>query len=446
MHHSRFLPNVKIIVVLLVLSLLLYGDWDYKIHNGNNIECWVSNFGEIAQDSTNYPGCEWPKESGHKYIFGGGLWFGMKQELKPNFWQHFVSMGYNPRVGRGECVPGLVRQGTTAYYNPYVRVYMYPEDWPPDPDTFPMAPQISLTFEDSWSCFNDCDSNCHFPGSPFEGGKPIGIEVYQSGYADPRCPDVIFYRYTIKNCTTHTILNSIVGICIDYDIGEGSDDCYGLIYDRWFYEGADSFYIYCLPFGYDFDWQEPGWDTVGVIGFLLVEPVGNQRSLTCVSFNRPIDPIPDYYAYSLLDTGIIPEWPPEPNDKNIILASGPFALSPGESKNFGVAIILALATLEDTMPLAIVAKMAREFYWENITVEEESVNRMDSKVIATITKGMIKIGNCRKISIYDPSGRMIYEIKNPPPVINLRNFKAGIYFLIVKDGDRTRTEKIIMLK
>jgi len=443
------MQSIKVVQGLTFISIILpfslNSDWDYKFHDGNNIKCWTSNFGIIAQDSSQIPGCEWPKGSGHNYIFGGGLWYGFKRELKPNLWQYIVTTAYHPNTGYGECVPGLVRQGTTAYYNPYVRVYLYPEDWPPPIDTFPMAPQVPLTFEDSWCCYNDYDSSFHFPEGPFKGGKPLGIEVYQSGYADPRCPDAIFFRYTIKNCTTYTIENSIVGVCIDYDIGESGDDCAGCIYDRWFYEGADSFYIYCLPFGYDCDWQVPGWDTVGVVGVLMVEAPDQLPLLTSLSFIREIDPNNDYEAYRFLEAGICTTGN-SPDDRRLLLAVGPLSLNPGDSKNFGIAVVFALATLEDTLPLALTAKRAREFYWQNIVVEEAVSRRLGTEWGRTITTGEVIVGEAEAVAIFDVSGRLVRMINRPHRVIQLESLPPGIYFLKIKTPSEIKTEKLVVVR
>jgi hypothetical protein len=432
--------------MVLLPVLLLFGDWDIKFHDGNNIKCWISNFEEVAQQEGDRPGLEWPITSGHFYGFGAGNWYGAL--LAPD--DTCVSMGYYPFSGRGEFVPGLVRQGTTAYHNPYVRVYLFPEDWPPDPDTFPMAPQVPLTDEDSWACFNECDSAYHDSNDT----HPIGLEIYRTGYADAECPDAIFFRYTIKNCTTYTITNAYVGIAFDYDVGDHWDDMYGLIYKRWFPSGSDSFYIDALPYGYDHDWHEPGWDTVGVIGFYMLETPGDNGPTSCMLFTLELDPAWDYERYQMLkgidfnsgeSIGFILVDTLGPGEKVILFSTGPFDLAPGETTHFAYEIVLAL----DTISIAYVANEARLFYWENILVEEDVPKQINRgiRIYPNPTYGPIMLDLPRygeDILLYDISGRLIRTLKSSKR-INLP-LTPGVYFLTVKVGDRTRCEKIVILR
>jgi len=430
-----------------LIPFILFGVWDIKFHDGNNIRCWVSNFGEVAQKEGDNPGLEWPIGSGHYYGFGGGNWYGALLTANDTC----VTMGYNPNSGLGEIVPGLVRQGTTAYYNPYVRVYLYPEDWPPPKDTFPMAPQVNLTDEDSWVCYNDCDPDYHDP----DDTHPIGLEIYRSGYADPECPDAIFFRYTIKNCTTYTITDAYLGIAFDYDIGYHNDDMYGLIYKRWFPQGSDSFYIDALPFGYDWDWEEPGWDTVGVIGFYILETPKNNGPTSCLLFTLELDPNWDYERYQMLkgidfntgeSIGFVLEDTLGPGDKRILFSTGPFELAPGETTHFAYTIVLAL----DTISIAYVANDARLFYWENIGIEDETCSKelRDRLLIyPNPSHGLVNIistPDVERITIYDATGRWLRTL-SPSPHIRL-SLPQGLYFVRIRSGNQTSTRKIVILR
>ena len=46
------------------------------VHDGNQVEMCVSNFGKFGQTQMQGAGCWWPKGSGQNYIFGAGIWFG----------------------------------------------------------------------------------------------------------------------------------------------------------------------------------------------------------------------------------------------------------------------------------------------------------------------------------------------------------------------------------
>jgi len=159
------------VLILCLFNNLLISDtlriWDRKWHNINNVEMVITNYGTWDNP------CYWPRGSNHNYIFGSGLWLGTIDSV---FSDTLVSVGYGPHGGETEFGPGLYGQDPNA---PYVIIYMYPDPWPAPIDTFPMAPQRPKSDQDSWCCYNDCDSNYHVPGDT----RPIGVEVYQTVYA-----------------------------------------------------------------------------------------------------------------------------------------------------------------------------------------------------------------------------------------------------------------------
>ena len=428
-----------LIVISILLSFHLLADWDYKTHDGSDVYLWITNFNQYGHKPQNLANCEWPRGSGHTYLWGGGLWFG---SISRDLADTTVTVGFDQTQYRRELVPGLVRQGTTAYHNPYVRVYIYPEDWPPPIDTFPMAPQVPLTFEDSWCCYNDADSTHH------SGGHPLGIEVYQSGYADPRCPDAIFLRWTIKNLSPDTIYNWIAGIFLDFDIGDPGDDMAGFIWQKWFEVQGESIYIPHLPFGYDYDFSVPGWDTVGVIGLLWVETPESVHPHGYQFFQYWNAPQTEYDRYYNLWRG--PNLGPDshPNDKMFL--SSVFGwyqhLPPDAEISLGCALIFALSTLEDTIPLVLAAKRAREFYWQNIAVEEVVSRRLGTEWGQTITTGEVIVGEAEAVAIFDVSGRLVRMINRPHRVIHLESLRPGIYFMRIQTKTGFKHEKILILK
>ncbi|RKX70592.1 hypothetical protein DRP53_04470 [candidate division WOR-3 bacterium] len=412
--------------IILILPLL----WDIKYHDADSIHCGISNYGPILIDF------EWPKGSGQYHLFAGGIWFGAIPS------DTAVTVGYDPMSGGSEFVPGLCRQGTTAYQNPYVRIYIYPEDWPPPKDTFPMAPDTTLTYEDSWCCLNDGDSSAH---SAF----PLGIEIYQSGYADTGCPNTIFITSTIKNTTIRPLIGHI-GILIDPDIGDPDDDCYSLYRNRWLPSPIkpDTFYIDILPFAYDHDWWEAGWYHPGAVGITPIETPENLGATAVMAFLTEADPDSDGEQFLLLK-GIDPKTgdsigfkpgPVGPGDVRLLLGSGPFQLDPGSTTRFAFGVVFAY----DTLALAWQAKLARDFYYHHVSVGEAYRHEVLSDRIATITRGKLMIGSWERIEIYDPTGRLIYKRDHPPRTIDLP-LPAGIYFLRLKKPGQFCSSKVIII-
>lgn len=189
--------KIKNLILLTIFPLCCFSIWDTKIHDVNNWRLSITNFGQLGRSQD----CWLP---GNVPFIGAGFLFG---SISPAV-ETLVTIGFDPAGGETEYVPGLKNQD---HISPLARIFMHPADWPPNPDTFPMAPQIPLTHQESWSCYNDFDSTYHMPAD----GKPIGIEVYQTTFADTLAiiRDVVYLKYEVKNCTTYTINDAIISIC-----------------------------------------------------------------------------------------------------------------------------------------------------------------------------------------------------------------------------------------
>jgi hypothetical protein len=190
------------------------------------------------------------------------MWFGT---IDPPTADTLVTVGYCPYYADFEYVPGLRDMPVS---HPNAIIYMYPNIWPPDPDTFPMAPQDTISNQDSWCCFNDCDSNYHSPGDT----RPIGIEVYQTVYAWDASvvEDVIFITYEMKNVSGQILQDCYIGICTDNDIGNeagaAANDRISGIVGRWYAIDSESIWVDNLGYQWQDD-PEPGWVSFpGTIG------------------------------------------------------------------------------------------------------------------------------------------------------------------------------------
>ena len=235
-------------------------------HNINQVEMCISNFGKFGQNETgNGAGCWWPIGTDHNYIYGAGIWFGTIDAGDT-----LVTIGYGPSGGQSEGTPGLKDMPIN---HPNAIIYMYPDPWPAPPDTFPMAPQDTVSHQDSWCCYNDCDSNYHMPGDT----RPIGIEVYQTVYAwdISEIEDIIFFTYEVKNVSGNNLQDCYFGICTDNDIGNetgasANDICTGII-EHTYIIGNDTIIVDDVAY----QWQEEpesGWtEFPGTIGFDLLQ-------------------------------------------------------------------------------------------------------------------------------------------------------------------------------
>jgi hypothetical protein len=390
-------------------------------HDTNQVEMCISNFGKFGQDETgNNSGCWWPKGANHNYIFGAGIWFGTVDSLTGDT---LVTIGYEPHGGACEFGPGL--SGWPVTHSAAV-IYINPENWPPPPETLPMAPQGLISHEDSWCCFNDSDSVYHIVGDT----RPIGIEVYQTVYAWDYwfVEDVIFFTYDVKNVSGHTLYDCYFGVCTDCDIGNeagaAANDRMSGIVGQWFVIDGDSMWVDALAY----QWQEqeepgsPSW-WPGTIGLDLL-----QTPFDLVPGNdKDSDGIPDeyerdsaYYVNNLppsqwdVDYDGLPDWrdasenpqfgmtamkrftlnvepntdaeryaalagynfltgmyepydtiPPSPDDQRFMAASGPFNLPPDSIATVVFAVMFANwhnIFPEPDSALVLVDKWAQLFY------------------------------------------------------------------------------------
>ena len=220
-------------------------------HDTNQVEMCISNYGKFAQDETGMnSGCYWPTGSNHSYIYGAGIWFGTIDSLTGDT---LVTVGYEPHGGCSECAPGLHDMPVN---HPCAVIYMYPYNWPPPVDTFPMAPQEAVSHQDSWCCFNDCDSVYHM-----QGGRPIGIEFYQTVYEwdHPLLQDMIFFVNEVKNVSGHTLFHCYIGVCVDFELGylNDADEMFSGILERQYIIEGDTIAVDNVAYQWDLD-EEPG--------------------------------------------------------------------------------------------------------------------------------------------------------------------------------------------
>ncbi|HEX7319143.1 MAG TPA: T9SS type A sorting domain-containing protein [bacterium] len=238
-----------------------------KVHNINQVELSISNFGKFGQTQGGGSGLWWPKGSGHNYIFGAGFWYGTVDSASGDT---LVTVGYSPHGGECELGPGLEGMPTN---DTNAIIFMYPSPWPPPQGVFSMAPQTALSHQDSWCCFNDCDSTWHVPGDT----RPIGIEVYQTVYVWnlPAIEDIAFMTYEFKNVSGHNLHDCYFGVVTDCDIGNESgsaanDRISGIIEKHYFIDG-----LWYIADNLGYQWQEEpesGWSEFpGVIGFDLLQ-------------------------------------------------------------------------------------------------------------------------------------------------------------------------------
>jgi hypothetical protein len=262
---------------------------DFKWYAKNQWRLPITNYGTFGY-GINRAGGEWPRGSGNMYIFGAGIWIG----ALPTRRETLVTCGYDPSSASSEFTPGCWDNATVQgnYARDFERVYIYPEDWPPDPTKFPTSiqdssetflriplangdtihghfypiPRTTVSTSDAWTVFNDRDVSRHVSLTP-----SVGVEIYQNVYSWslPWNRNIVFFTYTIKNVSGGELKDMYLGMACDPDIGNATDDMCGLILRKYVRNRAGTDSVYADNVGYAFDSNfDEGWQTPpGYVGF-----------------------------------------------------------------------------------------------------------------------------------------------------------------------------------
>jgi hypothetical protein len=337
------------------------------IASGNLIRTVFYNYGSIGKPNWE-PSIEWPKGSGHGYAYEFGPIIGAEVATTRGDTIHIVSdalIDGGDRAPRGKVWgwQPLPQYMNTAAETPAMS--NNPDSWPqaqttdnpfynPDntgPDDMFLWPglegqgKLSADLEAFW-VMDDRD-NDEFAYYPFEEDtlrRGLGLELtcrllqFTASLAE----DIIFYIVTVKNVSDKPLDKVVAGMFGDPHIGgpgDFSDDFAG-------FDGPTN-----MVFSYDAegsgnDYSIP-WSDLGWLGFKFLEsPVdddGNELGLT--SMAGPLyatsfsDPSNDEMMWTQLTPGNFTNI--EQNQDNIfIFGSGYFALQPGESQQFSIAILM----------------------------------------------------------------------------------------------------------
>jgi hypothetical protein len=435
------------LMIVLVLPALALAIYDMRWFELNNWRCPFHNDGRWGIDTTQGAGVSGGYWRDSAYVFGGGVWFGALQRSHDTLPDTLTTVGYNPNSGGTECVPTLCRYWPDGYGNTEDRIYRNPGDWPPPLSRFPMAPQGRFAEQDFWCCFSDSD-----PAQHVSPGRPLGIDVTLGVHAftGPLADDILFLRYDCFNRNDYdTIRAAYVGIVLDPDIGtNATNDLTGLILDRWFHIGADSFRVRNLGFAYSQD-HAPS----GVVGLKLLSAPEGVGLSALKRFSIDYDPVTDVAQYMTMAgfdyrTGEYLPYDsidPTPADKRFIVCTGPFDLAPDSSITLWYAVIgapfwqpsrLAL----DTTELALRCRAAESLLTVLTGVAEApNVEPRVSTSLPTVVRGVLRLPPAARLQpqaagLLDLSGRKMLDLH--PGANDVRSLAPGVYF--VRQGPRGR--------
>jgi hypothetical protein len=263
-------------------------------HDVNDAFLRVTNRGAygVRRADTDTPGNFFPIGTSNVYLFGSGIWIGGIGDVDANSVPDTITtVGFDPLGGESEWIEGAVGQNPN---DPRFRVLDSTE--PSDQQLFPATPvaqqELFTVYDDRFSV-----------GPVSRPSIPLGVEVRQRSFAftEPALGTAVMFQWDILNIsdrirpTGYTIQDMWVGIALDPDLGEVSDDTAA----RFEIDGQPVLLIW------DFDFSESTF--TGRPGFLALVPLDNpgvQVNMTQLSDgNRPgvqRTPEPDAPQYEAL--------------------------------------------------------------------------------------------------------------------------------------------------
>ena len=236
------------------------------VHDVNEIFLRVTNrgaYGLRGRGELTPPG-NFPRGTPNRYLFGAGLWIGGIGDVDANGVPDTITtIGYNPEsTSENEWIEGAFGHSPN---DPRFRVL--DSTSPSDQETFPGTPvaqhELFTVFDDRFSV-----------GSISRPSIPLGVEVRQRSFAftEPALETAIFVQWDILNisgrirATGYTIRDMWIGIGLDPDMGEPTDDTAA----RLAVDGEPVLLVW------DSDFSEGGF--TGRPGFMALVPLENPGS------------------------------------------------------------------------------------------------------------------------------------------------------------------------
>jgi len=253
----------------------------------------------------------------------------------------FVSVGYDPNSGASEFRTGDGQADTLSM------VYIWPDRWPAPSGRFPHAPQARRSDQDAWCCFRDT----------------LFLQAFLTAYEwqGPRAQDLVILQYEFE-CRYESTLSTAcyASATLDPDVGDPTDDIYGLIYHQWVHRSpSDSFYVDHVAYACD------AYDSGQYVGVALIKTPDNHSATAIKKFTIDIDPVTDAEQFLTMAgydyrTGIyhpIDSGSPVPADVRFLVASGPFTLGyPGKDIETLAVVIGAATNLVDLAEIGIIGE------------------------------------------------------------------------------------------
>lgn len=356
--------------------------------DANNLNMVVTNIGSFGYDDGGfygkndglyYPARDPNKSDNTSVIYAGGIWVGalVNDAVRVAVAEYSQDFTPGPMIGSAPSPDNerfrvyKIRRGDTSS-DDYVN-WPVQDGAPVDEEGNPLL----IGDQTMWCVYNDANAANHNSGATL----PLGIEVQQTIFGFSRTGalgNCIFAKFLIINKGTNMLEDTYISCWADPDLGGAADDLVGCDVDLslgYCYNStnADNAYKSNPPaVGYDF-FQGPIVPSEGDTAYVSGRPVPDYMNLGMTSFNKYIngtDPDSPEEIYNYMK-GLLPDGSPlvnevtgqvttyfvdgdpvtgtgwldnTPADRRYMQSSGPFTMSPGDTQEVVIGIIVGQGT------------------------------------------------------------------------------------------------------
>ncbi len=266
------------------LAFVGYNNWSYVMRNTGSYFYDSPD----ADRNGNNAGGEFPRGSGTTIVFAAGAYIGtLKNGVKVVSETEFSSEFQPGRItNSGVPFAELVADDPAAQDN---QVYLIDRSltgddysaWPSDAPKGPFGEPGLIADAQTWVVYNDLDIERNQEGDDVSPDPGLGMEIVLESFAFNAGPlsDVVYLKFTINNKTNVDYSSSYLGLWMDADVDNASNDIVGVDTARGlgFVYNADAS-DKAFATGFDF-FQGPVVDTADVAASLSAKFATNKSIL-----------------------------------------------------------------------------------------------------------------------------------------------------------------------
>jgi hypothetical protein len=281
------------------------------------------------------------------------------------------------------------------------------------------------------------------------GSTPLGLKVHMTATAAPDPPDddFVLVEFEIENVTGSTVDGLYAGLYMDWDPRNVNQNT-----------GA---YLPTKCLGY---MRDPGHPESTCVGLAAIDPA-TPTSFSLIDNPTQIHPyseVRDQDAFAFMSSGSVDTVTTGPSDWSMVMAGGPYTITPSESAHFAVVVVAG----EGLTDLITNSDRARGLYASVVLDQDFPItsfklgpvcpNPFDR--VMSFTLCVPEHGGRVSILVFDVRGRLVERIidgKATPGRHHLtwhgqdeRGNQAapGIYIIRLTAGGRTHIRKAVLLR